>query len=139
MKDSDSVHQKVQEMCDCYATTDLLKEMSVLNSKDDTTTAAIKWIALAALHGVNANAKKITISSEDGETVVIAKYRKTELPSPGSDVGEKILEAFKEISHIEEEKGETALALGIRDSSIDAHIKIDEKDKDNFKVTLSFK
>jgi len=29
MRDKQSLHLKVQEMCDCYATTDPLKEMSL--------------------------------------------------------------------------------------------------------------
>ena len=58
MKDTKSLHLKVQELCDCFATTDPLKEMSVVKNDADTQEAALKWLALAALHGVNNNAKK---------------------------------------------------------------------------------
>ena len=138
MKDSDNVHKKVQEMCDCYTTTDPLKEMSILKNDPDTESAAIKWVALAALHGVNSNAEKISISSgEDGKTTVMVEYRITELPSPGYDVGRKIFEAFRDITHIDADKGRTALALGIRDSSIDLNIKIKKKEGSN-KITIAF-
>ena len=98
MKDSGNVHKKVQEMCDCYTTTDPLKEMSILKNHPDTESAAIKWVALAALHGVNSNAEKISISSgEDGKTTVVAEYRLAELPSPGDEVGRKVFETFKRL------------------------------------------
>ncbi len=61
MKDSSSMHKHVQEMCDCYATKDPLKEMSTLNAESDPKGAAIKWLALAALHGMNNNAEKISL------------------------------------------------------------------------------
>ena len=61
MKEKRNLHLKVQELCDCYATTDPLKEMSVVGKDKDQEEAALKWLALAALHGVNNNAKEITI------------------------------------------------------------------------------
>ena len=52
MKNSSSMHKNVQEMCDCYATTDPLKEMSTLSSDSDAKAAAAKWLALAALQAL---------------------------------------------------------------------------------------
>ena len=84
MKEKRNVHLKVQELCDCYATNDPLKEMSTVKNEGDKDEAALKWLALSALHGVNGNAKKITITrSKDGEINVTAEYRESELPSPG--------------------------------------------------------
>jgi len=138
MKDSASLHKKVQEMCDCFAASDPLKEMSALINDPETESAAIRWIALAALHGVNANAKKISISSgTDGKSTVVAEYRASELPSPGAEVSRRIYDAVKDITHIETDKGKTALALGIRDSSIDLQVKIKKKD-DGRKITITF-
>ena len=51
MKEKRNLHLKVQELCDCYATNDPLKEMSEIKGDDDKEEAAIKWLALAALHG----------------------------------------------------------------------------------------
>ena len=138
MKDTGSLHLKVQEMCDCFASTDPLKEMSVVKDDADIQEAALKWLALAALHGVNNNAEKISITrSDDGNVRVTAKYRKTDLPSPGAEVAEKIIAAVAEIGHIEGDKGKTPLALGIRDSSIDLNVKIKTKDGGK-SVTLKF-
>jgi hypothetical protein len=138
MKEKRNLHLKVQELCDCYATTDPLKEMSNVKRDADKEEAALKWLALAALHGVNNNAKKITISrSKDGDVSVVAKYRATELPSPGSEVGDKIFKALREITHLEGEKGKTLLALGIRDSSLELKIKL-KSEGDEQKVTVKF-
>jgi hypothetical protein len=125
MKEKRNLHLKVQELCDCYATTDPLKEMSVVGKDKDQEEAALKWLALAALHGVNNNAKEITIRrNKKGEVRVLATYRKTELPSPGADVGQKIMSAVREITHIEGNEGKTLLALGLRNDSLELKVKI---------------
>jgi hypothetical protein len=138
MKEKRNVHLKVQELCDCYAANDPLKEMSIVKNDADKEEAAFKWLALAALHGVNDNAKEITVSrSSDGNVKVLAKYRESELPSPGSDVGAKIMESVREITHIEGNKGKMPLALGIRNDSIELKVKIKEKEGKT-KVTIQF-
>ena len=138
MKDKRSLHLKVQEHCDCYATTDPLKEMSVVKDDEDKDEAGLKWLALAALHGINANAKKISFTrSQDGTAKVTAEYRKSELPSPGREVGDKIIEAVRGITHLEGKKAKSALALGIRESSIEVNIKVKSAGGGE-KVTLEF-
>lgn len=138
MKDTENLHLKVQELCDCFSTTDPLKEMSELNQGADRKEDALKWIALAALHGINSNAKKISIKHrKDGTVAVTAEYRDNTLPSPGSEVAETVFEIVRQITHIEEKKGKTILALGIRDSSLD--LKISVKDKTDYKkVSIKF-
>jgi hypothetical protein len=138
MKEKRNVHLKVQELCDCYATNDPLKEMSVVKNDGDKEEAALKWLALAALHGVNDNAKEVTITrSSDGNVQVMAKYRESELPSPGSEVGARIIEAVREITHIEGHEGKTPLALGIRNDSIELQVKMKEKEGKE-EVTIKF-
>lgn len=138
MKEKRNVHLKVQELCDCYATNDPLKEMSTVKNEGDKDEAALKWLALSALHGVNGNAEKITITrSKDGEINVTAKYRESELPSPGSDIGAKIMAAVREITHIEGDKGKTPLALGIRNDSIEIQVEMNSEEGKE-KVTLKF-
>ena len=138
MKDERNLHLKVQELCDCFATTDPLKEMSRIPAAGGEEEIGLKWLALAALHGVNNNADKITLrKGEDGGIRVTAEYRTAELPSPGSAVGDKVLEAIREITHIDADRGETRLALGIRDSSIDLEVKIKAKNGSQ-KISLKF-
>ena len=138
MKDTQNLHLKVQEFCDCNATTDPLKEMSTIKDDQDQDESALKWLALAALHGVNQNAKEITISRDkDGQINVTAKYRETQLPSPGEAVGEKIIEAVSGITHLEGGKGKTPLALGIRNDSIELRVKMKQKEGRQ-KVSIKF-
>jgi hypothetical protein len=138
MKDKRSLHLKMQELCDCYATGDPLKEMSLLKKDADKGEAALKWLALAVLHGVNDNAKKISLARSDGgDVTVTAEYRKAELPTPGGDIGGKIIEAMRDILHVEGEKGEVPLALGIRESRLDVSVKV-KRDGDTETITLEF-
>ncbi|CCK78500.1 hypothetical protein [Desulfobacula toluolica] len=138
MKDTENVHLKVQELCDCFATTDPLKEMSELKNDEDTQESALKWLALAALHGVNSNAKKISIKqANDGTVSVVAEYRDTNIPSPGADVAESIFKAIRQITHIEDKKGKSTLALGIRDSSLELKISLKDKE-DHKKLSIKF-
>ncbi|MCU0587818.1 MAG: hypothetical protein MUF52_06645 [Syntrophobacteraceae bacterium] len=138
MKDKRSFHLKVQEMCDCYLNTEPLREMSVLKNEEDKDDAALKWLALAILYGIDSHAKSIALSSdEDGGMKVVAKFRKSELPSPGKEVGKKIFDVVKEIGHFDGDEGETSLAVGIRDSSLELQLKA-EKDDDGQTVVLKF-
>ena len=138
MRDKETLHRKVQELIDCFATTDPLKEMSELVRDSDKDEAALKWLALAALHGINMNAKKISIRKRDGGAITVsAEYREAELPSPGLSIGEKIIEDLRAITHLEKDKDKTTLALGIRDGSVDLGVKV-KKDEKGEKVTLLF-
>lgn len=138
MYDKRTLHLKVQELCDCYATTDPLKEMSKLAQEPATEEGALKWIALAVLHGINGNARKITLTrTGDGRVKVTAKYRKSGLPSPGAEIGQKVFDAVKGITHIEEEKGKMPVALGIRDSSIEVVVKT-EKGEEGDELSIAF-
>jgi hypothetical protein len=138
MKDKESLHKKTQEFIDCFATTDPLKEMSELGKGGNEEEEALKWLALTALHGINMNAKKISIKkSKEGEFSVTVKYREKALPSPGPNIGQKIIDLVRGITHLEEDKGKTTLALGVRDGSIDLNVKV-KKEKDEEEVSLKF-
>ena len=138
MLDKESLHRRVQELIDCFATADPLREMAGLEREDDQEEAALKWLALAVLHGVNSGAKEISVSrSEEGEVRVTAAYRKAELPSPGVDVGNRIVESLRRILHLEGEKGKSLLAMGIRDGSIDLGVKV-KKSGEEETLTLKF-
>ena len=138
MEDKRNLHLEVQEHINCFGDTDYLKEMSTVKNDADPSQAALKWLALAALHGINANAKKITLKQEGGQAPFItAEYRKTELPSPGQTVGEEIVKALQSITHIEGEKGKIPLALGIRDSNVNLEVKF-KTEKGKTKISLEF-
>lgn len=138
MKDTTNLHLKVQELCDCFATTDPLKEMSEISRSPEDDESALKWVALAVLHGINDNAKEITLSkNKAGEVEVTAKYRTTQLPSPGADVGARVLAKMREITHIDQDKGKMLLALGFRNNDLDLKIKTKRK-KDEESVKIYF-
>lgn len=138
MKDKSNLHQKVQEMCDCYSTTDFLKEMSKIINDEQKDEAALKWMALAVLHGLNNNASKISLSrTTDGKAAVTAEYRITELPSPGPDVASQVIDAFRAITHLESGSHKTTLAFGFRENSFELKLKI-KKEDEREKITISF-
>ena len=138
MKDKRNLHLEVQEHIDCFANTDPLKEMSEITKDMDKDQAALKWLALAVLHGINFNAKKISIkTAADGTTTVQAKYREAELPSPGGEIGRNIVEAIRRITHFEGEKGKGPLALGLRNDNLEIGIKV-KRDEHGETVTFKF-
>jgi hypothetical protein len=138
MLDKRTLHMKVQEHCDCFATTDLLGEMAGLTKEQDSEDGALKWIALAVLHGIDRNAKKIAIRSTAGGGIsVTAKYRESELPKPPAAIGRKVFDVIKGITHIEGDKGKTPVVIGIRDSSIELEVKFGH-DGDEEEVVLKF-
>jgi hypothetical protein len=138
MLDKDSPHKKMQELCDCYAETDPLREMAFLSSDADGDEAALKWLALAVLHGVDRNAREISLEkSADGGVTAMAEYREATLPSPGMEIGDKVIDAVRRITHIEDDKGELPLSVGIRDSSVEILVKVKRKDGKE-KISLFF-
>ncbi len=138
MLDKRSLHMKVQEQADCFATTDPLSEMAGLVKEQDPEEGAIKWIALAVLHGIDRNAEKISLRrNADGGVSVIAEYRKSELPIPPLPIGRKVFDVVKEITHIDGDKGQVPVAIGIRDSSIELDMKLDRNGAEE-EVVLKF-
>jgi len=100
--------------------------------------AALKWLSLAALHGINEYAEKISISrNKNGRVKVTAEYREKDLPDMDSKVADNIFEAVREISHFDKSHGKTRMALGVRDSSVDLNLELKEK-SDKTKLTIHF-
>lgn len=138
MHDTESTHKKVQDLIDCFATNDPIKEMSELPGDADAAQGALKWLAFAALHGVTAGAEKIRLRRKpDGTVTVSASYRERELPAPGADIGAQVVSAVRDIGHFEGRKGKSRLALGMRDGSIDIEIKV-KSESGTDKVTIKF-
>lgn len=137
MRDKESLHKKIQEMIDCYATSDPLSEMPAVEKEKDLEEAALKWIGLAVLHGINSNAEKITLERTKDSLNIVAEYRETELPSLSLSVGDKIVDILRSITYIEGDKGKSDVALGVRDDSIMLEVKV-KKDEDKSKAVLKF-
>jgi hypothetical protein len=138
MRDNQSLHLKAQEMADCYKSTDYLREMSLVSEDQDAEEAALKWIALAILHGVNSNAESVSIRrTEDGKVSVLAEYRKHFLPSPGGPVGDKAIEFLRCMVDLEVDKGKQQLAFGWGNESLDLRVKA-KRGKGHDTVTIEF-
>ncbi|MFP4477035.1 MAG: hypothetical protein ACLFOY_15855 [Desulfatibacillaceae bacterium] len=139
MKDMTSMLRKIQEQADCHATTDPLRELSDIESEPDRQQVAPKWLALAALHGVNANAKWISLGTdENGDVTVVAKYRKSELPAPSEETAENVFNTVREVGHFDKETGRIPVSLGIRDSTVDIDFEL-EKEKGGERLTMKFR
>jgi len=140
MKDKRGLHLKLQEMIDCYATANLLKEMDLMKKggEEDKQEAALKWLALSILHGIDARAKKVSIvKTEEGDFRVTAEYRSAELPVPDAETANQLIPTVRGITYLEEAKGKVPLAVGVRNSSIDMEVKVKTEDGEE-KVTLKF-
>jgi len=138
MRDKGGFHRKVQELIDCFATTDPLRGMAELQGKQDQDEAALMWLAFAVLHGINADASEISIlKSADGTVRVVPKYRRRDLPPPSPAVAKRIFEVLREITHADRDRAETLLALGIRDGSAELMVK-QRRERDGQKATLKF-
>ncbi len=137
MLDKRTLHMKVQEQCDCFATSDPLSEMGALGKEPEIEEGALKWIALAVLHGIDRNAESISLRrTAGGKLLATAKYRESELPAPPAQIGGKVFDVARAITHIDD-KGRTPVVIGIRDSSIEIEFKLD-RDGDEEEVVLKF-
>ena len=137
MKEKRNMHLRVQEMCDCFATSDPLEEMNRMTDETgDEEESAVKWLALAVLHGINSGLKEISISIDDEDKVRVKAEKRLPAPNPGT--AKAILAAVREVTHIEEDKGSLPVTLGIRDSSVELVFKVKTKEERD-KVKIKFK
>ena len=138
MRDMRNLHLKLQEMCDCFLNTDPMHEFPSVHQESDTEEAALKWLALAILHGLNENAQKVTLNQEDESITLKIKYRPDSLLVPKKDVAQEIVHTVEHILHQEgQEKGNLPLALGIHESSVNLELKFKEKENKR-KMSIEF-
>jgi hypothetical protein len=137
MIDRRGLHARLVDMCDCYAETDCFRELSRMEGSTASEETALKWLALAVLHGIESGAEEIELCRKEGETTATAEYRKARLPAPSPEVLDKAMEIVREVLHFEEEKGESPLILGLRTDSLELRVKAKRKDGEE-KVKLKF-
>ena len=138
MRDKRSLHLEVQEHIDCFASEDPLKEMSEIVRDKELDQVAQKWLALAVLHGITFSADRISLrTAPDGSVSVQAEYRKAELPSPGGEIGRRVIDTVRQITHLEGDRGEGPLALGVRNDSIEVGVELKRGDSGET-VTIKF-
>lgn len=131
-------HLKLQEMCDCYMDTDYLPELekTAAYKGNDIEENSIKYLALALLEALTQKSEKLTIKKTDKVQVrVISFDEKIALPEPTNEMADKIFEIVRAITHIEDAKGESPLAFGLRNGNLDITVKLKkEEDKESLKL-----
>ena len=131
-------HLKLQEMCDCYMETDFLANMQGMVGAEskDFEEDAVKYLALTILYAITRKAAKLTIKKkEDDLSVRIKADEKEDLPHPSAVVADKVFQVMREILHIDEDKGEMDLSLGLRTGEVNVHVKVKgQGDKQSLKV-----
>ena len=136
-----NLHQKLQEMCDCYMDTDYAGQMAAMSGAQsaDQQEDAVKYLALALMNGITEKARKLSIKRKNGEIRTILKTAdaKIELPPPSERQFTSIIDLMRAILHLENEGGKSPLTLGLRNSQLDLQVKLKEKEnKMSLKVTF---
>jgi len=133
-------HLKLQEMCDCYMETDFLTKMQEMAGSEskDVEEDAVKYLALAIMYAITEKAEKLTLKQKGDE--ISAKIKNDEeliLPAPSAAVLNKGFVIMRSILHIEEDKGEMALSLGLRSGEVNVKVKVEKKEnKQTLKITF---
>lgn len=132
-------HLKLQEMCDCYLETDFqrqLQAMAASSAEGDLEENGVKYLSLAIMYSLTEKARKLSLKKKDGEvTVTLKADTKISLPAPGVALFDKVTEIIRAILHIEEDKGELPLSLGLRSGDVQLQIKVKRKSgKETIKI-----
>ena len=131
-------HLKLQEMCDCYMETDYLAKMQGMVGAEskDIEEDAVKYLALAMLYAITRKAEKLSLKKKGDElSVRIKADQKEDLPQPSAVVVDKVFQIMREILHIDEDKGEMDLSLGLRTGEVNVHVKVKgQGDRQSLKV-----
>ena len=123
-------HLKLQEMCDCYLETDFQKQLQAMASsaEGDLEENGVKYLSLAIMYSLTERARKLSLKKKDGEVTVTVKGDATiSLPAPSVALFDKVTEIIRAILHIEEDKGELPLSLGLRSGDVELQIKVKRK------------
>jgi hypothetical protein len=133
-----NLHLKLQEMCECYMNTDYLPELdkTATTGRDDLEENSIKYLALAILESLTQKAEKLIIKKQDKVEVTVVSFDgKIALPSPTNEMADTIFNVMRAITHIEDAKGESPLAFGLRNGSLDLTVKLKKKEnKESLKL-----
>ncbi len=137
---SHNVHMKLQEMCDCYLDTDFLSEMEreIPVQSDTLEEEAMRYFALLIMYTLTIKAQKLSVKVKRKKGVkvtVTSADDKKSLDPPPVEIAAKMFEIIRAITHIDEDQGETDLALGLRNGQVDLHVKLKKgEDEETMKI-----
>jgi len=138
---SRSPHLKLQEMCDCYLETDFSKKLAAMKRslKADVSEEAFKYLALALLEATTEQASELSFVTLDNlTTVTVEGSEKTiHLPAPPPNLLHAITTIIRDITHIDEGNGESALILGLKNGQLDLSVLI-QKDSRRERIVIGF-
>ena len=127
MKDSKSLHLKLQEYADCFSESEAARELAEISKKGvggditgDLTEVAMKYLASAILRGIEEGAQKLQITRECrllGKKEII-------LPSPPAGLAQAMISIVRCITDLEADVGESRLAYGVRNDRLDIDVSV---------------
>lgn len=117
-----TLHQRLQEYCNCYSAADPKEELARLSSMGvssdslgDPDEVAIKLLGLIILYGLRENAASVELRRDASEQTRIevqaaGKYR---LAAPATRLVDKAFKVMRAITHLEGDKASGPLSLGL--------------------------
>jgi hypothetical protein len=146
MKDSSSLHLKLQEYADCYSESDAGRELKEISEKGaggevtgDITDMALKYLSSSILHAIEENANKIQIAREgakEGHCKLIGKAETT-LPKPPAGLAKEMMDIVRCVTGLEADNGESKLAYGFRNERLEIDVTVHKSgDKEVMGLTL---
>jgi len=133
MKDSKSLHLKLQEYGDCFSESDAAKELDEISKKGaggdataDMTDLALKYLSTAILHGIEQEAHKIQITREgsmEGDCRLLGKTE-ISLPRPPTGLARQMVSIIRCITDLQADTGESTLAYGLRNDRLEIDVSV---------------
>jgi len=134
MKDNQNLLAKLQEYIDCFLEADPREEFREITAKGiagdatgDLTELALKYLALAIIHGVEENARAIAVihnGDMDG-AVVMKTTEEMRLPDPPSGLARQMADLIRCIAGLEETTGAAEIACGFREDRLALRVETD--------------
>ncbi len=136
-----NLHRRLIEMCDCYLGTDYPAAIQKIadSPSENLEEDALRYLALALLHGINAEASQFSLKRKNEKITATIKHdaEKTALRPPSRRLFTAIIATVRAILHLDEDKGALPLALGLKNDQIDLLAKIERTgDKESLKIKL---
>jgi hypothetical protein len=136
IKDDRSYHQRLQEFCDCFMETDPKKELEKAakgisgDPKNDPDELALKFLGLGIFYGATEKAREISIRRSKGGKVLfsVESKGKYQLSPPSPDLADRIISIARSITHIDGDKGQEPVSLGLRNDRMDITFRFDRKE-----------
>jgi len=145
MRDTSSLHLRLQGYADCFVETDPDLELREISAKgvagdptNDLTEVALKYLALAILHGIDQGARKVRIKSKgpvSGSCSLVGK-RKLELPRPPTGLAAHMVSMIRCITDLEKDSDKGMFAYGVRNDLLEIDVEV-TRDGEEEELTLN--